>query len=226
MLAYLSIGEAENYRPYWNAAWASHDGKPDAGAPVWLLKQDSQFRGNYRVKYWNKDWQALIFGSPSASLDRILAQNFDGVYLDIVDGFETFEKGTDNAMNPETGQTYRQDMIDFVTAIATYARTKKANFLVVPQNGSQLLENDAYLQMISGIGQEDLYFDGNKTQRKQETAATVTLLKKVSAVGKAVLVTEYPTSKSKRQQAFKKALNDGFSIYVGPRALNAIGYGP
>ena len=37
VLAYLSIGEAEDYRDYWDATWdANKDGKPDAGAPAFL----------------------------------------------------------------------------------------------------------------------------------------------------------------------------------------------
>ena len=34
LLAYVSIGEAENYREYWDNSWdANGDGIPDAGAP-------------------------------------------------------------------------------------------------------------------------------------------------------------------------------------------------
>jgi len=33
----MSVGEAEDYRWYWNPSWdANHDGKPDPGAPSWL----------------------------------------------------------------------------------------------------------------------------------------------------------------------------------------------
>src|SRR3990167_1857117 len=37
VLAYMSIGEAENYRFYWEESWdADNDGQPDAGSPSWL----------------------------------------------------------------------------------------------------------------------------------------------------------------------------------------------
>jgi cysteinyl-tRNA synthetase len=37
VLSYMSIGEAENYRWYWQKSWdANRNGKPDAGAPAWL----------------------------------------------------------------------------------------------------------------------------------------------------------------------------------------------
>src|SRR5438045_1452894 len=52
VLAYLSIGEAENYRWYWNKAWdANGDGIPDKGAPSWLGPQNPDWPGNYKVKY-------------------------------------------------------------------------------------------------------------------------------------------------------------------------------
>ncbi len=224
ILAYLSIGEAEDYRAYWNLSWdANKNGKVDRGAPSWLLNQDPQWKGNYTVKYWAPEWQALMFGSATSALDRILAQGFDGVYLDIIDGFERFEKGEDNCINPETGQTYRRDMIDFVLRLAAYARSKHPGYLIVPQNGSQLLAQADYLAAISGQGQEDLYYLGNKRQPKSETETTVAFLKKVTAQGKAVLVTDYATAKSKQTDDIARAQTDGFSIFIAPRALNGLG---
>jgi len=44
------------------------------------------------VKYWDKEWQQIIYGTPGAYLDRILKAGFDGVYLDLVDAFEYFEE--------------------------------------------------------------------------------------------------------------------------------------
>ncbi|GDX10473.1 hypothetical protein LBMAG57_22450 [Verrucomicrobiota bacterium] len=46
-----------------------------------------------------------------------MARGFDGVYLDIVDGFETFEQVgkdyVDVRVNPETKQSYRRDMVEW-----------------------------------------------------------------------------------------------------------------
>jgi cysteinyl-tRNA synthetase len=84
VIAYLSIGEAEDYRYYWEPAWA---GNP----PSWLEGENPDWDGNYLVRYWDPAWQALLFGDPDAYLDRILLSGFDGVYLDIIDAFERFE---------------------------------------------------------------------------------------------------------------------------------------
>lgn len=88
VLAYLSIGEAEDYRWYWREEWdADHEGQPDPGAPEWLDAENPDWPGNYKVRYWHAGWQEIIF----AYLDRILAQDFDGVYLDLVDAYEHYE---------------------------------------------------------------------------------------------------------------------------------------
>lgn len=94
VVAYLSIGEAENYRDYWMTAWdANGDGMPDAGAPSWLGPENPDWPGNYKVRYWDPAWERLIYGSPSAYLDQIIDAGFDGAYLDIIDAYECFQSG-------------------------------------------------------------------------------------------------------------------------------------
>ena len=52
LFAYISIGESEDYRYYWNSTWdANHDGIPDANAPEWLDIENPDWDGNYKVKY-------------------------------------------------------------------------------------------------------------------------------------------------------------------------------
>ncbi len=85
VLCYLSIGEAEDYRPYWKQEWSTNP-------PDWLLEENPNWAGNYRVQYWNKDWQAIITGSADSYLAKIINAGFDGVYLDLVDAFWDFEQ--------------------------------------------------------------------------------------------------------------------------------------
>ncbi len=84
LICYLSIGEAEDYRFYWDPVWTRR-------RPSWLAEENPQWRGNYKVEYWDPAWQAIVFGSSGAYLDRILAAGFDGAYLDIIDAYEYFE---------------------------------------------------------------------------------------------------------------------------------------
>lgn len=84
VIAYMSIGEAEDYRYYWQPEWESNP-------PSWLKGENPDWEGNYKVEYWDPLWQQIIFGTDSSYLDRILDAGFNGVYLDIIDAFEYFE---------------------------------------------------------------------------------------------------------------------------------------
>lgn len=84
VVCYMSIGEAESYRYYWQKAWKLH-------RPEWLDRVNPDWAGNYKVHYWNPEWQEIICGDGDSYLNRILAAGFDGVYLDIIDAFEYYE---------------------------------------------------------------------------------------------------------------------------------------
>ncbi len=85
VIAYMSIGEAEDYRYYWNPDWSKNP-------PDWLESENPLWKGNYKVRYWDPQWKQIIFGTPDSYLDKILEMNFDGVFLDIIDAFEYFEE--------------------------------------------------------------------------------------------------------------------------------------
>lgn len=84
VLAYMSIGEAENYRYYWKNDW-------NTAPPEWLGEENPDWPGNFRVEYWNPHWQDIIFGNDSSYTKKIVDAGFDGVYLDIIDAFEYYE---------------------------------------------------------------------------------------------------------------------------------------
>ncbi len=83
VLAYMSIGEAEDYRYYWQKDWRS-------SPPAWLGKQNPNWPGNYLVKYWDPAWQNIIIGQADSYLNRIIDAGFDGVYLDLIDAYEYY----------------------------------------------------------------------------------------------------------------------------------------
>jgi len=85
VICYMSIGEAEDYRYYWKSKWSGDE-------PDWLEAENSDWPGNYKVRYWMADWQNIIFGTEDSYLQLILDLGFNGVYLDIIDGFEYFEE--------------------------------------------------------------------------------------------------------------------------------------
>jgi cysteinyl-tRNA synthetase len=85
VISYMSIGEAEDYRYFWQTSW-------NTNKPSWLEAVNPDWPGNYKVKYWNTEWQDIIYGNDNSYLKKILNADFDGVYLDIIDAFEYYEK--------------------------------------------------------------------------------------------------------------------------------------
>lgn len=96
VLAYLSIGEAEDYRFYWELENGSPGGDWRARPPAWLGPENPDFpgnSGNYKARYWDPEWQEIIIANPGGHpvlggeesyLDRLVAAGFDGVFLDML----------------------------------------------------------------------------------------------------------------------------------------------
>ena len=222
VVAYLSIGEAEDYRPYWQSDWVSSS-RRTATAPVWLGIENPEWKGNYQVKYWNAEWQKLIL----PAIDDAMTRGFDGVYLDIVDGFETYEQKADgyldHRINPETKQTYRRDMVDWVKAIAARARAKNPAALVIPQNGSQLVAQKDFVEVVSAQGIEDLFTNGNKLQPTSHTDEILGHLKLLASEKKPVLLIEYPKTPEQKALSKKLAEENGLVWLVTDRQLKTLG---
>ena len=85
VVAYLSMGEAEDYRYYWEPVWIVEP-------PAWLAAENPSWPGNYKVRYWDENWQGIIYGNEDSYAQKILRAGFDGVYLDIIDAFDYFEQ--------------------------------------------------------------------------------------------------------------------------------------
>ena len=212
IVAYLSIGEAEDYRPYWKKEWKEK-------RPSFLVSENHEWKGNFRVRYWRKDWQAIIF----SYLEIIINQGFDGVYLDIVDGYEFFEKGKDNCLNPETKQTYRQDMKSFVTDIVKRAKQYSSKFMVIQQNAQALFEDSDYMALLDGIGAEDVFTNGKRPQKEREINKTVAYLKKAQAKGLTVVLVDYPKDAKLQQFVRTQAAKCGLDVLITYRELTKLG---
>ena len=226
VVAYLSIGEAEDYRPYWQRAWdRNRDGHPDPGAPSFLCSENPDWHGNYRVRYWDPAWQTLVLND----LDAIGARGFDGVYLDIVDAYETFEYDpakhdwTENRSNPATGHTYRADMIDWVRRIAARTRTSCPGFWVIPQNALALAGDPAYADIINAAGAEDVFAEGNRMKSSTDVEETLRAARAFRAAGKPVFAIEYAKSAGTRAKVEAAATAAGLPVLFTDRQLTGLG---
>jgi cysteinyl-tRNA synthetase len=84
VFSYVSIGEAEDYRYYWQLNW-------NTTPPNWLDAENPNWPGNYKVRYWETEWQQIIYGNDTSYMKKIINAGFDGVYLDLVDSFWFYE---------------------------------------------------------------------------------------------------------------------------------------
>ena len=57
VVAYLSVGEAEEYRFYWDQAWKSTP-------PDWLGEENCAWPQAHRVRYWQSGWKEINFSGP------------------------------------------------------------------------------------------------------------------------------------------------------------------
>ena len=214
VLAYLSIGEAETYRYYWQSAWGDLWRIPNVwSSPHWRASRNDEWRDNYAVRYWDPDWQSILLGK-GGYLDRILKAGFDGVWLDKVDSSsESVAKGRPTA---------RSDMIALVRRIAEHGRRQRRGFLVVPQNGEELLEDAAYRGIIDGFGKEDLLFGetvSGKPNPEEQIAARSALIESIRSEGKPVLAVEYLIDRAMIDRARQRLASLGYIPHFADREL-------
>jgi cysteinyl-tRNA synthetase len=192
VLAYLSVGEAEDYRYYFDPAWTDDalPGRSDPDAPGWLGRANPAWEGDYNVRYWHEAWQRIIL----RYVDRIVACGFDGVYLDIIDGFEYWsDEGNGEGFTLSEAEAAER-MMAFVMRIAAHARARDEDFMVIPQNGERILAYDnggGYLRTIDGIAVEDLFYSGRDLMDGALSEERITWLEVVAAAGKPVMVVDY-----------------------------------
>ncbi len=80
VIAYISIGSAENYRYYWQSGWK-------LGKPSWLKKKYQGYSDEIWVQFWHEDWQNIIYGNDNSYIRKIIDAGFDGAYLDNVEAY-------------------------------------------------------------------------------------------------------------------------------------------
>ena len=205
VISYFSVGEAESYRYYWKPEWTKKK-------PNWVGKENKEWKENFLVKYWEPTWQNIIFGSPTAFADRVIAQGFDGFYIDRADAYYYFGDNAD----------VRQKMRDFIIKLTSYMRAKKPDIGILVQNAEELLDNKAYVEAIDGIAKEDLLYGithREEPNKSDDVAESSALLKGAQKAGKKIFVIEYLTRPGYIADA-KRRLDDlGFVMYTGPRGL-------
>lgn len=184
--AYLSIGEAEDYRSYWKRL---HERKHSSTV---ILGENFDWRGNYTVRYWDTGWQAII-------MDRIREakrKGFTALYLDKVDAFEDIERKW-----PHEAERIdlKEAMINFVILIASC----EPGLSVIMQNAEALTDFPRLLAAIDAIGKEDLFFGVDETGKPNTPSDTRWALEQLHKSQKPVFVIEYLDSDEDKVHALR-----------------------
>ena len=218
VISYISIGEAEDYRLYWDPSWADNP-------PAWLGPENPDWAGNYKVRYWMPEWQNIIF----RYIDTIMAQGFDGIYMDIIDAYEYWKY--ENPEEPKADSL----MLDFILKIRQHIASKTTKtFYMLPQNGELIINEtnvDAtmkgkFFQAINGIGVEDVFFPGDLPENNPYNPSQDRLnaLTEFMQNGKQVFSVEYLTNSQKIAKYKDEAQKYGFVPYVCTRELDKLCY--
>ncbi|MCP5102571.1 MAG: hypothetical protein GY950_04290 [bacterium] len=180
VIAYIDIGEAEEWRWY----WGNHDTYEEYGqcrnsyindiqnwAP-WVVACDPDgWGGNYPVAFWDEDWKDIVINGTNlgaaediyfdSMLDEIVQDGFDGVYLDWVEAWEMTE--VQNRADNE-GKDPGREMLTFIREIRAYGRQYNSDFVVIQQNSSELINEvgaAALGNAVDAIAQEGIWWDGH-----------------------------------------------------------------
>ena len=130
---------------------------------------------------------------------------------------------------------FREQMRQFVQGISAYSKTKKTNFLIIPQNGQEILTSNSevngplatnYISAIDAVGREDLFYGYTADDVSTPAADRDYLIgfcNIAKANNKTVLVTDYCFTQSKMDDSFSQNTIKGFvSMAADKRELTNI----
>ncbi len=235
LLAYVNVGQAEDYRTYWSERWRAPAAEGTAN-PDYLLAPDPEgWPGNFVVRYWDERWQQVLFGRADSLIDAALADGFDGAYLDWILGYQhplVLEAARMDAVDPEWA------MVELIERLGTYAREQDDDFMVIAQNALSLAEEiPDLLESIDGICQEDVSFRGESVgdwadpragdiERSGEgedgTFALLERLRTVGARGKLVLTLDYAGVPANVEVAMRRSRQHGLVPFVSRTPLDRL----
>ncbi|MDZ4745318.1 MAG: MJ1477/TM1410 family putative glycoside hydrolase [bacterium] len=215
-IAYISIGEAENYRYYWQSGWTTNP-------PPWLGAENPNWPGNYKVKFWDTNWQQIVYNY----IDTIVSQGFDGIYMDIIDAYYYWQVENQSQQNADSL------MIEFVAKLRSHISSSTTKeFYLIPQNGESVVSStnvsqslkSKYFNVINAVGVEDVFFAGTLDEDNPYTPDVTRMqqLQEYIANSKRVLSIEYLTQPTKIQQYISAARNAGYVSVTCMRALNSL----
>ncbi|UCE37106.1 MAG: endo alpha-1,4 polygalactosaminidase [Thermoplasmata archaeon] len=170
VIAYIDIGQAEDWRWYWkwsvDSDWDPLETSKPSDWPSWIITHDPEWVGCFPVAYWHEDWRNIVIDGgftwdgndvevPSGNeyggegynsiLDEVINDGFDGIYLDWVEAFSdesVIEAAETAAIDPV------EAMFDFIEEMREYGRTRfqemgrdPDEWIIIQQNAPDLADS-------------------------------------------------------------------------------------
>ncbi|RLA74773.1 MAG: glycoside hydrolase, end-alpha-1,4-polygalactosaminidase [Epsilonproteobacteria bacterium] len=237
LLAYIDIGQAEDWRSYWSDDWIAPT-TTEPGTPDFLVTIDPDgWSGNYPVAYWDTQWQDIWLGTDGI-IKQLATYGFDGVYLDWVEAYDddkVRELAISQGINPEN------TMISFIEKIKNIGKSINPDFVIISQNAPYLLDYDPvyYTSVTDAIATEDTWFYGkgdaewddpnagdlSGDERQGDdysTANRIAQNKKYLNLGIPVFTVDYCISHSNAEMTYANAHNNEFIPLVTRVSLSRI----
>lgn len=209
VLAYFEIGSIETFRPEYRPL-RRH-------APRLILNRWDDWPDEYFVRYWDARWWRRVV---RPRLDRALATGFDGVYLDTPLAYEEIDL---DLVPRRDRDRLARDMVGLIVRISRYAKHRRADFRIVPQNSPELRRYRGYSAAIDGIGMEELFFRATDRRCRadwcRENRRNTRALRDA---GKLVLAVDYASRARNIRAACRRYRTEGFAGYVAPLELDRI----
>ncbi len=227
VLAYIDIGEAEDYRSYWKSSWRKPKGNK-RGHPSFIVAEDpDDWSGNYPVNFWDRRWKKLMITGSNSALQNAIDAGFDGVYLDWVEAYDD-ETVMREAKKKKIDAA--ESMVGFIKKLRSHARKQDPGFLVVAQNAPYLVDTPGYLDQIDAAAFEDTWYSGEgdaswnspnagdiKQKRKGGDWSTASFLRtygRYSRAGIPVFTVDYSLRKKTARSVYRASSKRGFKPLV------------
>ncbi len=206
IIAYLSIGEAELVRFYWQTKWEKeieknrecihryYDWKKEKftwenlcpyGKKGFIGAENPLKEGSYYIEYWQDSWWDIAI---EPYLEKIIEADFDGIYLANVDSFDFWVDINRSSIRSSTNR-----MMNLVGKINNYLNEKNIDMILVAENGFKITRNCTkknkarYLTWLDGVVLEDIFFEENYVSNFFNMVDIINLQKD----GKKLLSVEY-----------------------------------
>ena len=239
IIAYINIGEAENWRWYWTWSkdWPEGEKCPSHWPDYIVTPDPDGWEGNFPVAFWTSSWKDIIiygknqppssYRNYTSAIDEAMRDGFDGIYLDWV---EAYEEPLVEARALQEGKNPAEEMVMFIKEIRNYTESRKEGFIIIQQNASPLgLHHPELLNYIDAIAQEAIWYDGtgfggwedfdgyDKKTEKELTCEYIQGLEFYLKSGLPVFNVEYALNFS--DEAYKKSKEEGYITYCSRRSL-------